>query len=118
MTNIFEYSNISDPNIYSDIRSYQNFDTNIFGYSFVPKIFIRIYSDIRSCHFLDTNIFGYSFVSKSIRMSHSGLVGEVNLGADHSLIKSSEGLRFCLLLLFIRVIGALAGSAPPLVLSS
>ena len=72
MTNIFEYSNISDPNIYSDIRSYQNFDTNIFVYSFVSKNFIRIYSDIRSCHFLDTNIFGYSFVSKSIRMSHSG----------------------------------------------
>ena len=46
-----------------------------------------------------------------------GLVSEVNLGADHSLIESSEGLRFCLLLLFIRVIGALAGSAPPLVLS-
>ena len=44
---------------------------NIFGYSFVSKMFIRIYSDIRSYHFLDTNIFGYSFVSKSIRMSHS-----------------------------------------------
>ena len=28
MTNIFEHSNISDPNIYSDIHSYQNFDTN------------------------------------------------------------------------------------------
>ena len=68
MTNIFEYSNIFDPNIYSDIRSYQNFDTNIFGYSFVSKNFIQIYSDIRSCHFLDMNIFGYSFVSKSIRM--------------------------------------------------
>ena len=72
MTNIFEYSNIFDPNIYSDIRSYRNFNTNIFGYSFVSKMFIRIYSDIRSYHFLDTNIFGYSFVSKSIRMSHSG----------------------------------------------
>ena len=71
MTNIFEYSNIFDPNIYSDIRSYRNFNTNIFGYSFVSKMFIRIYSDIRSYHFLDTNIFGYSFVSKSIRMSHS-----------------------------------------------
>ena len=46
-----------------------------------------------------------------------GLVGEVNLGADHSLIESSEGLCFRLLLLFIPVIGALAGSAPPLVLS-
>ena len=71
MANIFKYANNSDPNIYSDIRSYQNFDTNIFGYSFVSKNFIRIYSDICSCHFLDTNIFGYSFVSKSIRMSHS-----------------------------------------------
>ena len=60
MTNIFEYSIIFDPNIYSDICWYQKFDTNIFGYSF-------------SCHFLDTNIFEYSFVSKSIRMSHSGL---------------------------------------------
>jgi len=70
MANIFEYSNISDPNIYSDIRSYQNFDTNVFGYSFVSKKFTRIYSDIRSWHFLDTNIFGYSFVSKSIQMSH------------------------------------------------
>ena len=71
MTNIFEYSNIFDPNIYSDIHLYQNFDTNIFEYSFVSKNFIRIYSDIRSCNFLDTNVFGYSFVSKSIRMSHS-----------------------------------------------
>ena len=71
MTNIFEYSNSFDPNIYSDIHSYQNFNMNIFGYSFVSKMLIRIYSDIRSYHFLDTNIFGYSFVSKSIRMSHS-----------------------------------------------
>ena len=71
MTNIFEHSNIFGPNIYSDIRSYQTFDTNIFGYSFMSKIFIRISPNIRSCHFLDTNIFGYSFVSKSIRMSHS-----------------------------------------------
>ena len=71
MTNIFEYSNIFDPNIYSDIRSYQNFNMNIFGYSFVSKMFIGIYSDIRLCHFLDTNIYGYSFVSKSIRKSHS-----------------------------------------------
>ena len=74
--NIFEYSNIFYLNIYSDIHSYQNFNTNIFGYSFVSKMFIQIYSDIRSYHFLDTNIFGYSFVSKSIRMSHSGLGGE------------------------------------------
>ena len=36
--------------IYSDIRSYHLFDTNIFGYSFVS--------------FLDINIFEYSFVSK------------------------------------------------------
>ena len=71
LTNIFEYLNIFDPNIYSDIRLYQNFNTNIFGYSFVSKMFIRIYLDIRSCHFLDTNIFEYSFVSKSIPMSHS-----------------------------------------------
>ena len=28
---IFEYSNIFDPNIYSDIRSYHFLDTNIFG---------------------------------------------------------------------------------------
>ena len=73
MTNIFKYSNIFDPNIHSYIRSYQSFDTNIFGYSFVSKMFIRIYSDTRSCHFLDTNIFGYSFMSKSIQMSHSAL---------------------------------------------
>ena len=59
--------------IFSDIRLYQNFNTNIVGYSFVSKMFIQIYSDIRSYHFLDTNIFGYSFVSKSIRMSHSDL---------------------------------------------
>ena len=59
---IFEYSNISDPNIYSDIRLYQNFDTYIFRYSLGSKKFIQIYSDISSCHFLDTNIFGYSFV--------------------------------------------------------
>ena len=47
--NIFKYLNIFDPNIYSDIHLYQNFDTNIFEYSFVSKNFIRIYSDIRSC---------------------------------------------------------------------
>ena len=71
MTDIFEYSNIFDPNIYSDICSYQNFDTNTFGNSFLSKMFIQLYSYIRSCHFLDTNIFRYSFVSKSIRMSYS-----------------------------------------------
>ena len=80
MTNIFEYSNIFDPNIYSDIRSYQNFNRNIFGYLFVSKMFIRIYSDIRSYHFLDTNIFGYVFVSKSIRMSHCGDDGDDDCG--------------------------------------
>ena len=37
---IFEYSNIFDPNIYSDIRSYLFLDTNVFGYSFVSKSFI------------------------------------------------------------------------------
>ena len=45
---IFKYSNIIDPNIYLDIRSYHLLDTNIFGYSFVSTFFIRIYSDIRS----------------------------------------------------------------------
>merc|ERR1712175_13432 len=84
VTNIFEYSNIFDPNIYSDIRSYRNFNTNIFGYSFVSKMFIRIYSDIRSYHFLDTNIFGYSFVSKSIRMSHSEVYPRVVPNFDNS----------------------------------
>ena len=34
--------------IYSDIRSYQNFDTNIFGHSFV---FLRIYSNISTYSF-------------------------------------------------------------------
>ena len=34
---IFEYSNIFDPNIYSDIRLYHFLDTNIFGYLFVSK---------------------------------------------------------------------------------
>ena len=93
MTNIFEYLNISDPNIYSDIRSYQNFDTNIFGYSFVPKMFIQIYSDIRSCHFLDTNIFGYSFVSKSIRMSHSGWYKQQVRGGEMSGRKKAAHCR-------------------------
>ena len=56
---IFEYLNISDTNIYLDIRSYQFFDTNMFGYSFVSiflyeyiQTFIRIkklYEYIRSC---------------------------------------------------------------------
>ena len=45
VTNIFEYLNIFDPNIYSDIRLYQNFDTNIFGYSFVSIFRTQIYSD-------------------------------------------------------------------------
>ena len=43
---IFEYSNILDPNIYSDIRSYHFLDTNIFGYSFVARFwyeYIRIF---------------------------------------------------------------------------
>ena len=48
---IFKYSNISDTNIYSDIRSYQYFDTTIFGYSFVSIFYM--------------NIFGHSFVSKN-----------------------------------------------------
>ena len=37
---IFEYSNIFDPNIYSDISSYHFLDTNIFGYSFVSTVWI------------------------------------------------------------------------------
>ena len=37
VTNVFEYSNICYPNIYSDIRSYHFLDTNIFGYSFVAR---------------------------------------------------------------------------------
>merc|ERR1711989_39765 len=48
VTNIFEYSNIFDPNIYSGIRSYHFSDTNIFGYSFVTTFWLLIYSDIRS----------------------------------------------------------------------
>ena len=48
VTNIFEYSNVFDPNIYLDIRSYHFLDTNIFGYSFVSTFWIQIYSDIRS----------------------------------------------------------------------
>ena len=59
-----------------------HFDANIFGYSFVLKIFIQIYSDIRSYHFLETNIFGYSFVSKSIRMSHSDTNASANTWWD------------------------------------
>ena len=47
VTNIFEYSNIFDPNIYSGIRSYHFSDTNIFGYSLVSTFGIQIYSDIR-----------------------------------------------------------------------
>ena len=43
VTNIFEYSNIFDPNIYSDLRSYHFLDTNIFGYSCVTTFWIRIY---------------------------------------------------------------------------
>ena len=50
VTNIFEYSNIFYPNIYSGIRLY---------------------------HFLYTNIFGYSLVSNLLRMSHSALVQNV-----------------------------------------
>ena len=45
---IFEYSNIFDPNIYSGICSYHFLDMNIFGYSFVSTFGIQIYSDIRS----------------------------------------------------------------------
>ena len=86
MTNKFEYLNIFDPNIYSDIHSHQNLNTNIFGYSFVSKNFIRIYSDIRSYHFLNTNIFGYSFVSKSIRM----LLSETNKQTNFWMIALSN----------------------------
>ena len=63
VTNIFEYSNIFDPNVYSGIRSYHISDTNIFGYPFMSTFWIRIYSDIRSWQDFDSNIFGYSFVS-------------------------------------------------------
>ena len=63
MTNIIEYSNIFDPNIYSGIHSYHFFNTNIFRYSFVSTFWIRIYSDIRLWQDFDSNIFGYSFVS-------------------------------------------------------
>merc|ERR1711989_136157 len=50
-TPIFEYLNIFDPNIYSDIRSCQ-----LFGYEYIwifvrSKILIRIYSDIHSYQF-------------------------------------------------------------------
>ena len=48
VTNIFEYSNIFYPNIYSDIRSYHFLDTNIFECSFVSTFWIQIYSDICS----------------------------------------------------------------------
>ena len=40
---------------------------------FVSFLFIQIYSDISLYRFLDTNLFGYSFIPKSIRMSHSVL---------------------------------------------
>ena len=46
--------------IYSDIRSYE-----YSGYKYI-QIFILVQN-------FDTNIFGYSFVSKSIWMSHSAL---------------------------------------------
>ena len=53
VTNIFEYSNI------------RIFLIRIFIRTFVRIIFcIRIYSDIRSYRNFVTNIFGYSFVSK------------------------------------------------------
>ena len=42
---IFEYSNIFDPNIYSDIRSYHFLDTNIFGYSFLSIFRMQTDSD-------------------------------------------------------------------------
>ena len=78
---IFKYSNIFDPNIYSDICSYHFSDTNIFvrvnflgtnifAYSFVARFwyeyirifvriifFIRIYSDIHWYCFLDMNMY-------------------------------------------------------------
>ena len=63
VTNIFEYSNVFDPNIYSGICSYHFLDMNIFGYSFVSTFWIRIYSDIRLWQDFDSNIFEYSFVS-------------------------------------------------------
>ena len=47
--------------IYSYIRIFS--DTNIRSYHIRIICLIRIYSDIRSYHFFDTNIFGYSFVS-------------------------------------------------------
>ena len=48
VTNIFEYLNIFDPNIYSDIRLYHFLETNMYGYSFASNFWIQIYSDIRS----------------------------------------------------------------------
>ena len=47
--------------MYSYIQIFS--DTNIRSYHIRIICLIRIYSDIRSYHFFDTNIFGYSFVS-------------------------------------------------------
>ena len=47
--------------IYLYIRIFAN--TNIHSYHIRIIFLIWIYSDIRSYHFFDTNIFGYSFVS-------------------------------------------------------
>ena len=67
--------------IYSDIRLYCFFYTNIFGYSFVS--------------FFYTNIFGYSFVSffgyKYIRI----FVCIENLYSPHPALKVLLKIRFC-----------------------
>ena len=63
VTNIFEYSNIFDQNIYSGSRSYHFLDTNMFGYFSVSNFWIRLYSDIRLWQDFDSNVFGYSFIS-------------------------------------------------------
>ena len=54
VTNIFEYPNIRIFLIQIYIRTFVRIN-----------ILIRIYSDIRSCQFFDMNIFGHSFVSKN-----------------------------------------------------
>ena len=54
VTNIFKYSNIRIFSIQISIRTFVHIN-----------FLIRIYSDIRSCQFFDTNIFGHSFISKN-----------------------------------------------------
>ena len=91
--------------MYSYIQIFS--DTNIRSYHIRIICLIRIYSDIRSYHFFYTNIFGYSFVSffgykyiqifvriENLYLSHPGTNGYFYQG-NPILLKRQRKIWYC-----------------------